>query len=169
MGVADPTSVTAGDFHALMGTIEAPMVIATTATATDRAGCLVGFWTQCSIDPPRAVIFLSDKNHTFHLSQRASHLAVHLLTESQRDLAELFGGETGDDVDKFARTEWRNVAGVPVLDACDRWFVGRVVERLAAGDHVGLLLEPIQVSAPAAAAGDLTLDETREIDPGHDP
>ena len=34
------------------------------------------------------------------------------------DLAELFGGETGDEVDKFARTAWRDVHGVPILDRC---------------------------------------------------
>ena len=66
-------------------------------------------------------------------------------------LAELFGGQTGDRVDKFAHCEWRpGPAGVPILVRCENWFAGRVLERLDAGDHDAFLLAPIA----AAAGGD---------------
>ena len=40
-------------------------------------------------------------------------------------LAELFGGETGDEVDKFARCAWHEgPEGVPMLDGCANRFVG---------------------------------------------
>ena len=67
-------------------------------------------------------------------------------------LIELFGGETGDDVDKFARCTWSDgPGGVPVLDDVAAWMVGRIVERYDFGDHVGHLLEPVagEVATPS--------------------
>ena len=40
-------------------------------------------------------------------------LGVHAVPADAADLAELFGGETGDEVDKFARTAWREVPRRP--------------------------------------------------------
>jgi flavin reductase (DIM6/NTAB) family NADH-FMN oxidoreductase RutF len=40
-------------------------------------------------------------------STGANTLVVHFVPEQAEELALLFGGETGDEVDKFARCEWR--------------------------------------------------------------
>ena len=78
-------------------------------------------------------------------------LGVHCVPADAPALAELFGGETGDEVDKFARCEWHDgPEGVPILDACANWFVGRVLNRIAAGDHDLFLLEPVAASAGRA-------------------
>jgi len=45
---------------------------------------------------------MSVKNTTYQTAERASHVGVHLIPADRLDLAELFGGETGDDIDKFA-------------------------------------------------------------------
>ena len=71
-------------------------------------------------------------------------LGVHAVPADAADLAELFGGETGDEVDKFERAAWHDVHGVPILDRCQNWFVGRVLERFDAGDHDAYLLEPVR-------------------------
>ncbi len=42
--------------HALVTEIDYPMFIVTAAAGGRRAGCLVGFTTQCSIHPPRFLI-----------------------------------------------------------------------------------------------------------------
>ena len=155
-------------FSALMDTRDIAMVVATTAVGEVRAGCLVGFSTQCSIDPPRLLVFVSNKNRTYELAGQASILAVHFLAEDDRGLAELFGGETGDDVDKFAKCTWREVLGVPVLEECGRWVVGGVVDRYEPGDHAGLLLEPLVVGLSPGPGHDLTLQAVKDIDAGHD-
>jgi flavin reductase (DIM6/NTAB) family NADH-FMN oxidoreductase RutF len=82
--------------------LDYPLYIVTTAVQAERSGCLIGFATQCSIRPPRFLACLSKKNHTFELAQRAAVLAVHRVDEGRKQLAGLFGGETGDEVDKFA-------------------------------------------------------------------
>ena len=72
----------------------------------ELACCLVGFVSQVSIGPPRFLIGVSKLNHTYRVAQHATHPAVHLLTRRHRDLAWLFGGETGDRVAKFDRCSW---------------------------------------------------------------
>ena len=159
-------------FADLVSTTDPPMVIVTMSARGERSGCLVGFSTQCSIHPPRYLVFISNKNHTYRVAASAETLAVHFLDEetaSHRSLAELFGGETGDAVDKFGRCRWHDVAGAPVLDDCERWFVGRVVERIEPGDHQGLVLEPVEVSAGRAPGDELSFQDARQIDPGHEP
>src|SRR5690606_29935620 len=117
-------------FARLVATLDYPLYIVTTAVGQERSGCLIGFATQCSIHPPRFLACISKKNHTFGLVQRAAIVAVHVVDEKNRQLAELFGGETGDELDKFSQVDWHSVDGVPVLDACERWFAGSVLERI---------------------------------------
>ncbi|MFJ3841272.1 flavin reductase family protein [Streptomyces sp. NPDC054904] len=157
------------DLDAFAVVLDGPVYVVTAAAGGERSGCLVGFASQCSIRPPRFMVWLSTLNHTFRVARGASHLAVHVLDHDQRALAELFGGETGDRVDKFARVDWRPSAdGSPLLaDACG-WFIGRIESRLDGGDHVGFLLSPTEVSPPTPPAPALLrYGDVRDIDPGH--
>ena len=154
-------------FHRLVAGLDYPMFVVTTAAGGRRAGCLVGFTTQCSIRPVRFVVYLSKKNFTFRVAQEAEHLGVHALRPDDRALAELFGQETGDQVDKLARCRWRaRAGGVPVLDGCRGWFVGRIVDRVDGGDHLGFVLEPVE----AAVEGEpgLGFQAVKDMEPGHE-
>lgn len=51
-------------FDTLIGSLDYPMFIVTTAAGDDVAGCLVGFATQTSIDPPLVLVCLSRANRT---------------------------------------------------------------------------------------------------------
>jgi flavin reductase (DIM6/NTAB) family NADH-FMN oxidoreductase RutF len=155
-------------FNTLVGDLEYPMFIVTTRVDGERLGCLIGFATQASIDPPRFVACLSHKNRTYRRGRDADWLAVHCVPADADGLAELFGGETGDEVDKFARCGWHEGPhGMPLLDACENWFVGRVLARLDAGDHDAFLLEPVAVGA-APEEDEFTFHRARRIDPGHE-
>lgn len=111
--------------------LDPDMCVVTAAADGERAGCLVGFSSQCSIRPVRYVVWISDVNRTFRVARSADVLAVHLLARDQRATAELFGGLTGDDVDKFGRVRWREAyGGAAVLEDAEAWFVGRVLERM---------------------------------------
>jgi flavin reductase (DIM6/NTAB) family NADH-FMN oxidoreductase RutF len=155
-------------FDELVGELDYPMFIVTARDGGERAGCLVGFATQTSIDPSRFLVCLSRKNRTTRVAADAEHLAVHFLPDSAADLAELFGGSTGDEVDKFTRCAWHpGPADLPILDACDNWFVGRVLDRIDLGDHIGHLLEP-EACAHGATAPDFTFHRAKRIEPGHE-
>lgn len=156
-------------FDAFVSALDYPMLVVTTATPGERAGCLVGFATQASIDPARFLVGISDKNRTFRVAAGATHLAVHLLRRDQHALAALFGGETGDDTDKFAQCRWHDGPGaVPVLDDAPAWFVGTVLERWPMGDHVGFLLEPRTAGGTVEPFTPLTLSQVDDLEPGHD-
>jgi flavin reductase (DIM6/NTAB) family NADH-FMN oxidoreductase RutF len=155
-------------FQRLVAQLDYPMFIATVAAGGERAGCLIGFATQSSIDPPRFLAGISDKNRTFRVAKDADSMAIHLVPEDAGELAELFGGETGDEVDKFARTGWREGPdGVPLLDGCPNRFVGRIVERIDFGDHVGMVLEPFFAEADEES-GQLGFHRAKRIEPGHE-
>jgi flavin reductase (DIM6/NTAB) family NADH-FMN oxidoreductase RutF len=160
----------AAAFDALMGALDYPMFIVTTRVGERRAGCLVGFAGQVSIHPPRFLACLSDKNRTYRVAaQGAEHLAVHLVPERAIELAELFGGRTGDEVDKFARVGWHEGPhGQPLLDECPGWFVGRVLDRVKLGDHVGFLLEPVAAAADEPDGGGMDFQRVRGIEAGHE-
>jgi flavin reductase (DIM6/NTAB) family NADH-FMN oxidoreductase RutF len=95
-------------------------------------------------------------------------MAIHLVPENATELAELFGGETGDEVDKFERCEWRpGPGGVPLLDGCPNRFAGRVLERVDFGDHIGFVLEPF-FAEEDEESGQLGFHRAKRIDPGHE-
>ncbi|MEW2635232.1 flavin reductase family protein [Streptomyces sp. NPDC048389] len=149
--------------------LDPPVYVVTAAAGGERAGCLVGFASQCSLTPVRFAVWLSKANHTYRVACRAPFLGVHLLDREQHGLARLFGGETGDRVDKFTRARWEPWGeDVPLLgDAC-AWFVGRVEERADWGDHVGFALAPVDGGARSVPRGSvLTLRDVIDLDPGH--
>jgi flavin reductase (DIM6/NTAB) family NADH-FMN oxidoreductase RutF len=155
-------------FQRLVAQLDYPMFIATVAAGGERAGCLIGFATQCSIHPARFLAGISDKNRTFRVASGADSMAIHLVPENANELAELFGGETGDDVDKFERCEWRpGPGGVPLLDGCPNRFVGRILDRVDFGDHVGMVLEPF-LAEEDEESGQLGFHRAKRIDSGHE-
>jgi flavin reductase (DIM6/NTAB) family NADH-FMN oxidoreductase RutF len=153
-------------FEDLVAHLDYPMLIVTAAADGERAGCLVGFATQCSLEPLRFLVCISRVNHTFSVAARSEHLAVHVLDRADHDLSLLFGEQTGDEVDKFAQCAWTQRRGVPVLDGPKAWFVGRVLDRVPLGDHVGYVLEPVEAAGPGELDL-LTFQQVKDMEPGH--
>ncbi|MFN2388806.1 MAG: flavin reductase family protein [Actinomycetota bacterium] len=154
-------------FERLAARLDYAMLIVTATSDAGRAGCLVGFASQCSISPARFMVFISNKNLTYRVAREASELAVHVIPAGALDLARLFGEETGDAVDKFARCRWTETPlGTHVLEDCPDRFVGPILSRVDVGDHSGFLIEPTDVGA-----GDgrfLMFHEVQHLEPGHD-
>jgi len=158
-----------GAFEDLVALLDYPMYVVTATSGSEVAGCLVGFASQTSIKPPRFLVGLSKRNRTFRVARDATHLGVHLLAREHLALAELFGGRTGDDIDKFAECDWfKGPHDVPILTGAAGWFVGAVCERVVLGDHVGHLLEPVAGQSPADVEHWVTFADVRHLEPGHD-
>jgi flavin reductase (DIM6/NTAB) family NADH-FMN oxidoreductase RutF len=151
-----------------VGRLNTPMFVVTARGRDgERAGCLIGFATQVSVHPPRFLACISKENRTFDVVSKSGTVVVHFLSREQRELAELFGGETGDEVDKFELCEWREGPdGVPVLAGVAGWFAGRVLDRFDLGDHVGLWLDPFEAH-DGGGNPDLGFQDVKQIDPGH--
>lgn len=151
----------------LAGRLNFPMVVVTALDRGQPVGCLVGFSSQSSMEPFRYTVFLSVKNHTFDAVDVGSTVYVGFLSADDFTLAQLFGEETGDEIDKFEHCEWRaGPAGVPILAGVSNWMVGKVIDRRATGDHHAFTVEPTH-----AAAGDwprqLGLQDVKDFDAGH--
>lgn len=149
--------------------LDGPMAVVTAAAGGEQSGCLVGFLTQCSVDPPRLIVFLSDKNHTYTTALDADALGVHFLGHDQHDLARLFGSTSSDWTDKFQRCRWHEGAlGVPVLEDVPHRLVGEITDRVLGGDHVGFLLRPVTAHAEGLLE-QLSFQDVQSMEPGHEP
>src|SRR4051812_20926723 len=154
--------------------LDYPMLIVTCPAARaahqsggHASGCLVGFSTQCSIDPVRYLVCISKKNHTHEHALAADVLGVHLLDEADRGLAQVFGELTGDVVDKLSLVAWcEGPGGVPILDDAAAWFAGRVLDRVDLGDHTGFVIEPLD-GRVRRWIRQLGFQQVRGLDPGH--
>jgi flavin reductase (DIM6/NTAB) family NADH-FMN oxidoreductase RutF len=166
--VSDRRSSPDGSLEAFFERIDFPYYVVTVRTSDgEMSGCLAGFVTQCSIDPPNFLVCIAKVNHTFGVADRSEAMGLHLLGAGQADLARIFGEETGDLIDKFAQCDWRlGPTGAPLLvDAAVSMEV-RILVHFSAGDHEAYL-----VRAQRAVSGDrqglLTYRKAPHFHPGH--
>lgn len=146
-----------------------PLFVVTTATEDEVSGCLAGFVTQCSIEPPRFVVCISKQNHTFRLAEQAEALALHLLGEDQEELASLFGELSGDVADKFTQCAWhRGITGSPLLEQCSAWVEGRILDHSGVGDHEAFVMSVVD-GGPGTHQGQLTYRQASWLQAGHPP
>jgi len=151
----------------LAQSLDVPLFVVTAVSGTQRSGCAVGFLTQCSLEPERFLVCLSRANRTYVLARSAKALGVHLLGRDQQELAQLFGEQTDDQVDKLALCPWHpGASGAPILERCAAWAEMRILEQIPLGDHVGFLVEPTS-SDRGGAEGVLHFSEAAPLAPGH--
>ncbi len=155
-------------FDSLMASTDPPLVVLTTAAEGDQAGCLVGFHAQSSITPQHYCVWLSKANHTYRVSLRAAHFAVHFLTAADLALAERFGTLSGEHTDKFAGLDVDpDENGVPLLKACPNMMT---LERIAVlddgSDHICLTTK-VHSAHTNGAFVPLRLANASHLVPGH--
>ena len=157
-------------FDDIMSCLDNALIVVTTAEGHERAGCLVGFHAQSSMDPGRYALSLSKANYTYRVALRATHLGIGFLTSADPLLAERFGTLTGDKTDKFAglRTSL-GAGGVPVLEDIPHWVILRRIALLdEGGDHVCVTGEPVAAGS-SGPFEPLRLSHVGHLRPGHGP
>jgi flavin reductase (DIM6/NTAB) family NADH-FMN oxidoreductase RutF len=156
-------------FERITGAVDAPMVVVTACAGDAMDGCLVGFSTQCSIDPPRYLVCLSKANATYEIARQASSLIVHLLPDNAIGmwLARIFGEITAYDSDKLSLCAWGpGLDGAPVIASCD-WFAGPITSTVDLGDHVGFALDITTGNANRVADTYLGYSSVRDLEAGN--
>lgn len=110
-----------------------------TAAAGNKRGGLVATWVSAaSIDEqtPTVLVGLAPNHFTTQLVEQSGSLTLHLLRESQLDVAWNFALGSGRDRDKLATLEYDlGVTDAPRLRECLAWLDCRVFARLATGDR----------------------------------
>lgn len=120
------------------------VTIVTAAGADGPVGVTVSSFTSASMQPPLVVVWIGEQASAWPVLRSAPLFAVHLLDAAQTELADLFA-RTG--ADRFgAATRWQpDPDGVPhLLDAPLRLRC-RTARRIAVGDHVALVGEPVAI------------------------
>jgi flavin reductase (DIM6/NTAB) family NADH-FMN oxidoreductase RutF len=152
-------------FERIVESLDYPLFVVSAAAGEDVAACLVGFATQCSIEPARFQVCLSKSNRTYEVARRGETIVVHRIRRDQQALAEHFGGTSArDDPDKLCDWPWTpGPQGAPIVDDCD-WFAGRILDRFDTGDHMAFVLAPF--GGMCREAEQLGYQDASEIDPG---
>jgi flavin reductase (DIM6/NTAB) family NADH-FMN oxidoreductase RutF len=156
------------DLGAFFDLIDYPYYVVTArAPDADMSGCLAGFVTQCSIQPPNFLVCISNVNHTLGVAERASGMGLHLLGAHQNSMARLFGEETGDVVDKFASVDWRlGSTGAPLLVDSAVSMEAQILGHFSVGDHEAFLVRAVR-AVPGGQDGLLTYRGAPPLTPGH--
>ncbi len=171
-GTADPVhdvmSDSPEDLSAFFDQVDYPYYVVTVrAPDADMSGCLAGFVTQCSIEPPNFLVCISKVNHTLAVAERSPGMGLHLLGSDQSALARLFGEETGDVVDKFSSVDWRlGSTGAPLLVDSAVSMEGQVLGHFSVGDHEAFLVRAVRAVA-GEHTGLLTYRSAPPLEPGH--
>lgn len=164
-------------FGEAMDALDPPLIVVTAADGRDRDGCVVGFHSQCSLEPLRYALWLSRANRTYRVALRSEYLGVHFLGAGDHDLGEWFGGHTGDEEDPFAGVEVQvGPGGVPLVRDVPGRFVGRRVAVYDDDecDHVCFVVEPCADHVSGSGMKDQGIEDDQlrvsglsDVEPGH--
>ena len=92
-----------------------------------------------SVRPPMVSFTLARGSGAWAVLGSSDRVAVHLLADDQADVARIFA-TTG--LDKFAAVPWTpGPSGEALLDGCGGYLLGRITDRVHAGDNVMVLAE----------------------------
>ncbi len=113
----------------------------TVITCKEKDGTPRGFtansFTSVSLEPPLLLICIAKTADSRESFENASHFAVNILSEQQKEISGLFATK---DPDKFQRVSWRDGDdGCPVLADVVAWFECSRFEIVDAGDHIILI------------------------------
>lgn len=147
-GVAPAFAVAADPFRAAMRH-HAKGVAVITAGADSPIGFCATSLSSVSLEPPLVSFTVGLRSSSWATIETARHVMVHLLADSQADLASRFARR---DAAKFGPdTRWhRSELGLPVLDGVLAWLQLAVTNCFEVGDHA-LVIGQVMVSWHAAA------------------
>jgi 3-hydroxy-9,10-secoandrosta-1,3,5(10)-triene-9,17-dione monooxygenase reductase component len=122
----------------------------TVVTTRGPAGLTTNAFTSLSLDPMLVLVCLDLGSRTLAAVRDQRRLGVNVLAADQREIAVKFAGKASHE-EKFEDVEWREEAGVPVLDGAVAWVAGRVQQLVPGGDHA---IAITSVEAFGAPGGD---------------
>jgi flavin reductase (DIM6/NTAB) family NADH-FMN oxidoreductase RutF len=136
--------VTGADLRRAMGCWATGIAVITTSDGGTLAGLVSNSFTSISLDPPLVSWAVDKKSSSFATWINTDNYAVHILSESRRDLVQRFAAK---GTDKFAGLAWEpGVLGSPIVAHDVPRVECRLWQRVDAGDHVILIGEVASIS-----------------------
>jgi flavin reductase (DIM6/NTAB) family NADH-FMN oxidoreductase RutF len=148
----------------LLKLVDREIWLVTAAHAGKRSGLTATWISQVSLDRERPVLLagLSPRNFTTELISNSGLFAAHLVQHDLVPLAYRLAASSGRDSDKLTDVELlADQPTVPVIAAARAWFIGRVFQKLPAGDRVFFWADVIAAgeNPPANAAPSLLKEQ----------
>lgn len=128
-----------------MGCFATGVTIVTTMTDRGPLGMTANSFASVSLDPPLVLWSPARKSARFPAFEAASHFAVHILSDDQRELADIFsksGIEAFDDL-KYTL----GIGDTPLLEGCTARFECSHAAGHDGGDHLIVVGEVLRISA----------------------
>lgn len=131
------------DPQALRRAFGAFMTGVTVVTSRDKDGQPLGFtansFTSVSLDPPLVLVCLANTSTNWRAFTEGSGFAVNVLSESQKDISNIFARPSDN---RFEHVAWhKGPHGAPVLEGVSAWFDCSMHKVVPAGDHAIMIVE----------------------------
>ena len=121
------------------------VAVVTSKRETDINGLSVAWMTQVSYSPPLVMVCVGKEKYTHELIDDSGGFAINILSERQKDVAKLFGLQSGRTSNKFNDVEYElKKSGAPILKDCLAYIDCTVHKSIDVGDttlFVGEILE----------------------------
>ena len=130
-------------YRAALGAFATGVTVVTTSTDTGPVGITANSFASVSLDPALILWSPAKSSSRFKAFHAASRFAVHVLGDTQSDVAKAFTRS----MDAFASVTWAlSAAGTPELQGCLARFECETFAIHDAGDHVIILGQVRHVS-----------------------
>ena len=123
------------EFRDALGQFATGVTIITARSAQGHpVGTTVSSFNAVSLTPPLVLWSLGQMANSLPVFRQCTHYAIHVLSASQKPLAELFARK---GVDRFSHTAHHDsVHGVPLLEGCAAVFECHHHQQHDVGDHL---------------------------------
>jgi 3-hydroxy-9,10-secoandrosta-1,3,5(10)-triene-9,17-dione monooxygenase reductase component len=119
------------------------VTVITAGVGFGAAGTTVNSFTSVSLEPPLVLFCLHNRSRLHDALAESEAFAVNFLAWPQEDVARAFAGQRTAVIHDVAHH--LSSPGVPVLSDALAFLVCRLVDRFAAGDHLIILGEVVEV------------------------
>jgi flavin reductase (DIM6/NTAB) family NADH-FMN oxidoreductase RutF len=118
-------------------------------TPAGPAGATASAVCSLSLEPMMMLACLDRGSRTLRAVQAADRFAVNVLGRHQRPAAEMFATKA-EQAEKWGSVDWVEHEGVPVMTGCPAHVVCSLRDVIAAGDHVIITGDVVEVEAVQA-------------------
>ena len=126
----------------------------TVVTTCKDDGTPLGFtansFASVSLDPALLLVSIAKTSSNYNNFANASHFAINILAEEQKDISNTFARPSDD---RFANLAWtKSASHNPVIDQVSAWFDCTTYQVVDAGDHA-ILIGKVEDFGSAGFAG----------------
>ena len=125
-----------------LGAFATGVTVVTTLSEFGPLAMTVNSFASVSLDPPLVLWSPARKSDRFSSFEAASHFAIHVLAEDQKDISAAFAQSGHEAFDMIETTE--GIGGVPIFDGCAARFECAQSAGHDGGDHLILVGEVLR-------------------------